>query len=236
MEAVQQSPGQAFRAEYLRPLIERQVGGHQDRAPLVALAEDFEQQLGAGLRERHEAEFVDDQKVILCQLLLQAQQAFFIPGLHQFMNQGSGREEADGEPLLAGRQTETEGDMGLAGSAVAERDDILTTLDVFASRQLQNQHLVERCDGLEVEAVEAFDGGEPGLSDPPLDHAALTVDQFQLGQTDKIPHIVGALGGALAGQLVVFAQERRQFQGLEVMGQQHLRRIGHDAPPPNKLI
>ena len=64
-EAVQQSPGQAFRAEYLRPLIERQVGGHQDRAPLVALAEDFEQQLGAGLRERHEAEFVDDQKVIL---------------------------------------------------------------------------------------------------------------------------------------------------------------------------
>ena len=69
----------------------------------------------AGLRERHEAEFVDDQKVILCQLLLQAQQAFFIPGLHQFMNQGSGREEADGEPLLAGRQTETEGDMGLAG-------------------------------------------------------------------------------------------------------------------------
>ena len=178
-EAVQQSPGQAFRAEYLRPLIERQVAGHQDRAPLVALAEDFEQQLGAGLRERHEAEFVDDQKVILCQLLLQAQQAFFIPGLHQFMNQGSGREEADGEPLLAGRQTETEGDMGLAGSAVAERDDILTTLDVFASRQLQNQHLVERCDGLEVEADplpgracaaclrgEAFDGGEPGLSDP----------------------------------------------------------------------
>ena len=52
-EAVQQSPGQAFRAEYLRPLIERQVGGHQDRAPLVALAEDFEQQLGAGLSWSH---------------------------------------------------------------------------------------------------------------------------------------------------------------------------------------
>ena len=54
--------------------------------------------------------------VILCQLLLQAQQAFFIPGLQQFMNQGGGREDADGEPLLAGRQTETEGDMGLAGA------------------------------------------------------------------------------------------------------------------------
>ena len=36
-EAVQQSPGQAFRAEYLRPLIERQGGGHLGLdAPLVA--------------------------------------------------------------------------------------------------------------------------------------------------------------------------------------------------------
>ena len=138
-EAVQQSPGQAFRAEYLRPLIERQVGGHQDRAPLVALAEDFEQQLGAGLRERHEAEFVDDQKVILCQLLLQAQQAFFIPGLHQFMNQGSGREEADGEPLLAGARPRPRAIWVLPVPEFAEGDDILTTLDVFASRQLQNQ-------------------------------------------------------------------------------------------------
>ena len=34
--------------------------------------------------------------------------------------------------------------------------------------------------------------GNLALSDPPLDHAALTVDQFQLGQTDKIPHMVGA--------------------------------------------
>ena len=54
--------------------------------------------------------------------------------------------------------------MGLAGSsAVAERDDILTTLDVFASRQLPNQHLGASAMALKLEAVEAFDGGEPGL-------------------------------------------------------------------------
>ena len=80
-EAVQQSPGQAFRAEYLRPLSN---GKLEVRAPLVALAEDFQQLL----RERHEAE-----------------SSYFascagarIPGLHQFMNQGSGREEADIRP------------------------------------------------------------------------------------------------------------------------------------------
>jgi hypothetical protein len=35
---------------------------------------------------------------------------------------------------------------------------------------------VERGDGLEVEGIEAFDNGELGLPDPPLDHAALPVD------------------------------------------------------------
>ena len=126
--------------------------------------------------------------------------------------------------------------MGLAGAAVAERDDVLAALDVFTARQFQDQHLVERWDGLEVEAVEAFDGGEPGLPDPPLDHAAFAVDQLQFGQADQIAHMIGALGSTLAGQLVVFAQKGRQLQGLEVMGQQHLRRIGHDASPPNRLI
>ena len=62
------------------------------------------------------------------------------------------------------------------------------------------------------------------------------VDQFQFSEADEIAHMVGALGGALAGQLVVLAQKGRQLQGLEVMDQQQLRRIGHDEPPPNRLI
>ncbi len=42
-EPIQQSPGQAFRAEYLGPFIEWQVGCHHDRAALITLAEDLEQ-------------------------------------------------------------------------------------------------------------------------------------------------------------------------------------------------
>ena len=62
-------------------------------------------------------------------------------------------------------------------------------------------------------------------------HAALPVDRFQFGQANEIAHVVGALGGALPGLLIVLAQEGRQLEGLEVMGQQELRRIGHDAAP-----
>ncbi len=123
------------------------------------------------------------------------------------MNQGGGRGEADGKPLLTGREAETERDMGFAAAAVAERNDVFTTLDILASGQFQGEHLIERRECLEVEAVEAFGGGEPGLPDPPLDHAALAVDQFQLGQAQQIAHMVDALGGAPR------ANARRSYDG-----------------------
>ena len=43
-EAVQQCSGEPFRAKDLGPLVEGKVGGHQDGATLVALAEDLEEQ------------------------------------------------------------------------------------------------------------------------------------------------------------------------------------------------
>ena len=145
--------------------------------------------------------------------------------------------EAHAEALLAGGEAEGESDMRLADAARAEQDYVLAARDAYSPRaRSSDQHLVERWDGLEVEAVEAFDGGEPGLPDPPLDHPAFAVDQFQFSEADEIAHMAGALGGALAGQLVVLAQKGRQLQGLEVMDQQQLRRTGHDEPPPNRLI
>ena len=80
--------------------------------------------------------------------------------------------------------------MGLAAARVAERDDVLAALGVFTARQLQDHHLVERWDGLEVEAVEAFDGGELGLPDPPLNQPAFAVNQFQFGEADEITDMV----------------------------------------------
>ena len=73
--------GEALGAEHLGPFVEGQIGGDQGRAPLVALAEHLEQQLGAGLRQRHEAEFVDDQKLVGGELLLEPQQLLVIAGL-----------------------------------------------------------------------------------------------------------------------------------------------------------
>ena len=47
-EPVQQRAGEPFRAEDFGPFVEGQVGGDQDGASLVALAEDLEEQFRPG--------------------------------------------------------------------------------------------------------------------------------------------------------------------------------------------
>ncbi len=72
-QAVEQRAGQTFGTEHAGPFVERQIARDNDRATLIALAEHLKQQLGAGLRQRHEAELVDDQKLVGGELPLQAQ-------------------------------------------------------------------------------------------------------------------------------------------------------------------
>ena len=62
-EPVQQRAGEAFRAEDSGPLVKGEIGGHHDGAPLVALAEDLEDQFRAGSGQGDEAQFVDDQQI-----------------------------------------------------------------------------------------------------------------------------------------------------------------------------
>ncbi len=49
---------------------------------------------------------------------------------------------------LTRSQAETEGDMGLAGAAVAKSDDVILAVDVLAPGQFQHQDFVQRGDSL----------------------------------------------------------------------------------------
>ena len=230
-QAVQNGAGEAFRAEDLGPFIEWQVGGDDDRAALVALGDDLEQQLGAGLAERNEAEFVDDQQVLAGQQLLQTLKAPFVGSLDQFVDQGGSRREANLQTLLAGRQSEPQGDVGLAGAARAQGDDVLAPIDEGAAGQFHGQGLVQRGDDLEVEAVQALGRRELGVLDPAFDHPAFALDQFQFTEPQQVVNMILVLRRALPGLLVVLAVEGRQAQLLEMMLQQDLRGIGHAAAP-----
>ena len=130
-QAIEQGTGQPFGAKYAGPFVERQVAGHDGGAPFVSLAEDLEQQLGAGLRQWHIAEFVDDEQLVTGELALQAQKPFLVAGLDQLMHEGGGGREAGRQTLLARCQAEPQCDVTLAGSGVADRDDVLSPLDIF---------------------------------------------------------------------------------------------------------
>jgi len=113
------------------------------------------------------------------------------------------------QALLAGRQPQAKCDVRLAGTAVADGDHVLPPQHILGAGQFQHQHLVQRRQCQEVEAVETFDCRELCLLDAPLDHPPFPLDQLQLGQPQQIADMINAVGGALPGQLVILAQERR---------------------------
>ena len=92
-------------------------------------------------------------------------------------------------PLASG-QAQAQGNVGLAGATVADGDDVLPSLDVFAPGQFHDQLFVHQGDGQEVEGVQAFDGGEAGGPDPALYHALVAVDEFQFSEAQQVVGMV----------------------------------------------
>ena len=98
-EAVEQGGGQLFVAEDLDRFREREVGGDDRGAPLVAVGEQVEEQFAAGPVEGHEAEFVDDQQRDTQVALLQAGECVFNSRIDQLSDETGGADE--GDPLAA---------------------------------------------------------------------------------------------------------------------------------------
>src|SRR3546814_11816925 len=92
--------------------------------------------------------------------LLEPQQTPFVARLHHLTNQCGGRDETNGQALLACGQTETERDMRLSRAAGAKRNDVLASLDPLTSGQFQYLHLVELRDGGEGETNKVFGKSE----------------------------------------------------------------------------
>ena len=123
-QTVEERAGEALVAEGGGPFVEGQVRGDDRRALLVALTDEFEHQLGARLRERHEAKLVDDQQLVACERLLQPQQAFLFPRFHQLVDDRRGGGEARLHASLTCGDAETDDKMGFPDAARPERNDV----------------------------------------------------------------------------------------------------------------
>ena len=104
----------------------------------MALAEDLEQQFRSGLRQRHIAQFINDQQLCRDEVLLQSQKPALVTRLLELVNQTGGGSEGNREPPLTGSKTQGQGNMGLPRAAVAENDDVVAGDNKLAARQLQD--------------------------------------------------------------------------------------------------
>src|SRR2546422_683534 len=79
--------------------------------------------------------------------------------------------------------------MRLAGAAVAESNNIVVGDDIFTTGRFENERLVERRNGSEVERVEILHRGKAGGADAALDHAPFAIDEFDLGEDELLDRI-----------------------------------------------
>ena len=125
--------------------------------------------------------------------------------------------------------------MRLARAGVAQRQHVLSPVEILRAGQLQHQAFVHRRDRAELEGLETLQDREPGGLDAPLDGALFAIEQLQLAEAEQGARTVQPFLGALPRHCVVFAQEGGQAQGLE-MGVQQQGRFGHhSAPAPSSV-
>ncbi len=90
--------------------------------------------------------------------------------------------------------------------------------------------------GIALKSKLSRHGGKARRLDAAFDHAALAVDQLQLGQAQQKARVVHVLCGTEAGNLLMLAQEGRQFELLEMMGEQDLWGLAHGRDPASRLM
>ncbi|OQC04779.1 MAG: hypothetical protein BWX79_02426 [Alphaproteobacteria bacterium ADurb.Bin100] len=232
-EPVQQGAGQPFTAHDLGPLLEGQVGGHDQAGALVGPADHVEEQLRAGLGEGHIAQFVQHEQIQPLQLLLKPLQLPVLPLLQELGDEAGGGEEAHAAALLAGGEGQSRGQMRLAGATVADQQHILPLIHVLPPQQLPHQFLVQRRLGFEVKGIQRLEHREARGLDAPLGRPPFASGRLHFGQAQQVRLVIISLLLAHCRQLLVLAQEAGQLQLLEVVLQQHGGLgFAHGAPPP----
>ena len=78
-EPIQEGSCESLRAKHLGPLLEREVRGKHEAVLLVCPADHLEEELGAGLGERHIAELIEEQEMKALQLFVEALEPSFLP-------------------------------------------------------------------------------------------------------------------------------------------------------------
>src|SRR3954453_16560007 len=167
-QAVDHGGGDDLVAEDLAPAAEGLVAGHDQAGPLVAAADQLEEQVcGLGF-ERHVADLVDDQQRIATQAAELVLQPAGVMGLGQPGDPLGGGGELDPVAGLAGADGQPGGQVRLAGAGRAEQQHVFLRGDEVQRAQVGDQLTLEAAGVVEVELLQALAGWETGGADASL--------------------------------------------------------------------
>ena len=162
-QPVQESRSEIGVPEYLGPVPEAEVAGDDHRAPLVALGQDLEQELGSFLGEGDVAQLIDDEQPVAGIALLDPLQILLLSGLDELVDQAAGGHEAGPDALTAGFYAQGGGQMGLASAAFAQKDYVLALFDILPAAELPDESPVQLRGSVEVKALHGLIQGEFGF-------------------------------------------------------------------------
>src|SRR5216110_2458878 len=149
-------------SEDLAPAAEALVAREDHRAPLVAAADELEEEVGAGAIDGQVADLVHDQQPRHGVDLEALIEPVLADGPGQGGDHARGRGEEHTVAALDRFEAEPHGEVGFADAGRAEQDDIFPVLDEVAGGERLDLLLVERGLVAEVEGLEALDEGKAG--------------------------------------------------------------------------
>lgn len=217
-QSIQKRAGQAFRPEGFNPFVERQVAGDQCCAALIALRDQIKQQFGAGLTERHKAQFVNDESLWLticfCSRSSRRSSPASIsswtsaaavtkPTDWPFWQADSPRPRAMCVfPVPLGPSAMTFSYRSTHSQRASSRTCILFKAGIALKSKLSPCPAGHAC----MPERRAFDGWDLRRLDPALDHVAFAVNHFQFNQPRQELDVVQPFCGS---QFAIFPQNGR---------------------------
>ncbi len=196
-EAIKDRVTEGWITDDVVPEIDGDLAGEQGRAASVAVVEDFEEIMTAGIIEGRETPVINEQELSTGDTLEEAWIGSVAAGDPDLIEQAGESGVADGEAVTTGLVAEGTSEERLARSCGSGDEEILTLVDPVRGGETEHEGAVEASCAAEVEVLDGCIDPEPGMSEQTLEAA------------------IGAVG------LLSFEEEREAIQEVEVSQIRH---------------
>lgn len=189
------------------PFREGFVGGDNDGGIfLISVADDLEEQGSSGGIQAEVADFIDDEQLGLSKHFHGMREPILGEGSSQTAGQLHGAEEEETVAEFGRQDSKGDGEMGLADSWRAQKDDVSAIGQEASGGQFFDEDFVDGGLEGEVKILDALKVGQSGKAQVCLDDATAALCEFRLQETAQEVAVAPGFSGGLLGDVVEFGE------------------------------